>query len=373
MNWPDLDRLPGGAANGAAANGPAAGGATATVAPGTGEPAPLRYYAAHLTVRSLVEELDRGEIVAPDFQRRDRWPRNHASRFLETLLLDLPVPEIFLFREIETDRHLIVDGQQRLAALSAFYRGRRGDEIFALSEVDDAFAGKTYATLPADHRRSLDESLIRATIFEHYEPTADRRAVLSISKRLNGGSATLHPHEIRSRIYYGPFRDLLAEMAADRSWQRLHRTPAARPEEAEETILGFLALHNDLARYRTPRASFLDEFMGRHREWTALDDPPFAQQFRRAAAFLEQALGPGAFRVDGAADPVLAETLMCGAAHRLETETESGPEPDASVVGACRERLIRRLQTDGLASREAADAHSVTRRIQLARETFADI
>lgn len=374
MNWPDLDRLTEGAASGAAANGSAAGGATATaVAPGTGEPAPLRYYAAHLTVRSLVEELDRGEIVAPDFQRRDRWPRNHASRFVETLLLDLPVPEIFLFREIETDRHLIVDGQQRLGALSAFYRGRLGDEDFALSEVDAAFAGKTYATLPADHRRSLDESLIRATIFEHYEPTADRRAVLSISKRLNGGSATLHPHEIRSRIYYGPFRDLLAEMAADRSWQRLLGTPAARPEEAEETILGFLALHNDLARYRTPRASFLDEFMGRHREWTALDDPPFAQQFRRAAAFLEQALGPGAFRVDGAVAPVLAETLMCGAAHRLETETESGPEPGASVVGACRERLIRRLQTDGLASREAEEVHSVTRRIQLARAAFAEI
>lgn len=367
MNWPDLDRLGGGAASGAAANGPAAA-TLATAAPGTAEPAPLRYYAAHLTVRSLVEELDRGEIVAPDFRRRDRWPRNDASRFVETLLLDLPVPEIFLFREIETDRHLIVDGQQRLAALSAFYRGRLGDEAFALSEVDAAFAGKTYATLPADQRRGLDDSLIRATIFEHYEPTADRRAVLSISKRLNGGSAPLHSHEIRSRIYYGSFRDLLAEMAADGSWQRLHDAPAARTE-AEETILGFLALHNDLARYRPPRASFLDEFMGRHREWTALDDPPFAQQFRRAAAFLERTAGPGAFRVDGAVDAVLAETLMCGAAHRLET----GPEPNAGAVGPRRERLLRRLQTDGLASREAAEVRSVTRRIQLAREAFAEI
>lgn len=366
MNWPDLDGFVGGEASASASNGPATATATATT-PGTGEPAPLRYYAAHLTVRSLVDELDRGEIVAPDFRRRDRWPRNHASRFVETLLLDLPVPEIFLFREIETDRHLIVDGQQRLAALSAFYRGRFGDEVFALTEVDDAFAGKTYATLPADHRRSLDDSLIRATIFEHYEPTTDRRAVLSISKRLNGGSATLHPHEIRSRIYYGSFRDLLAEMATDRSWQRLLGAPVARPE-AEETVLGFLALHNDLARYRTPRVSFLDEFMGRHREWTALDDPPFAQQFRRAVALLEPALGPGAFRVDGAVDPVLAETLMCGAAHRLE----AGPEPEASAVGPCCERLIRRLQRDGLASPEAEHSHSVTRRVRLARETFAE-
>lgn len=364
MNWPDLDRFGVGEASAPTANGPAT--ATATT-PGTGEPAPLRYYAAHLTVRSLVDELDRGEIVAPDFRRRDRWPRNHASRFVETLLLDLPVPEIFLFREIETDRHLIVDGQQRLATLSAFYRGRLGDEVFALSEVDDAFAGKTYATLPADHRRGLDDSLIRATIFEYYEPTTDRRAVLSISKRLNGRSAPLHPHGIRSRIYYGSFRDLLAEMATDRSWQRLLGAPVVRPE-AEETVLGFLALHNDLARYRAPRVSFLDEFMGRHREWTALDDPPFAQQFRRAVAFLEQALGPGAFRVDSAVEPVLAETLMCGAAHRLET----GPEPDASAVGPGCERLIRRLQKDDLAFPEVADVHSVTRRIQLAHEVFAE-
>lgn len=368
MNWPDLDRLAGGAASGNAANGPATAGAAIAVAPGTGEPAPLRYYAAHLTVRSLVEELDRGEIVAPDFRRRDRWPRNDASRFIETLLLDLPVPEIFLFREIQTDRHLIVDGQQRLAALSAFYRGRLGDGDFALSAVDAAFAGKTYETLPADRRRSLDDSLIRATIFEHYEPTADRRAVLSISKRLNGGSAPLHPHEIRSRIYYGSFRDLLAEMAADPSWQRLHGAPAAGPE-AEETILGFLALHNDLARYRAPRASFLDEFMGRHREWTALDDPPFAQQFRRAAAFLERTAGPAAFRVAGVVVPVLAETLMCGAAHRLET----GPEPDAAAVGPRCERLIQELQKDAPASPGVEEVRSVTRRIRAAREAFAEI
>ena len=367
MNWPDLDRLGGAGVARDAATGPAAGVAMAD-APGTGEPAPLRYYAAHLTVRSLVEELDRGEIVVPDFRQVDRWPRNRASRFIETLLLDLPAPEIYLFREIETDRHLIVDGQQRLAALSAFYRGRIGDEDFALSEVDDAFAGKTYATLPADRRRGLDDSLIRATIFEHYEPTDDRRAVLSISKRLNGGSAALRPQEIRSRIYYGPFRDLLGEMAADRSWQRLYGIPGAHPE-AEETILGFLALHNELDRYGAPRASFLDEFMGRHREWSALDDPPFAQQFRRTVDFLDRAAGPAAFRSDGVVDPVVAETVMCGAAHRLDT----GPEPEAAAVAALCERLIRRLRADGLASPEVEDVQSVTRRIRIAREAFAEI
>lgn len=367
MNWPDLDRLVGGSVSGEAATRPAAGAAMAD-APGTGEPAPLRYYAAHLTVRSLVEELDRGEIVAPDLRRGDRWPGNRASRFIETLLLDLPVPEIFLFREIETDRHLIVDGQQRLAALSAFYGGRIGDEDFALDEVDGAFAGKTYATLPADRRRGLDDSLIRATIFEHYEPTDDRRAVLSISKRLNGGSAALHPQEIRSRIYHGPFRDLLGEMAADPSWQRLYGAPGAHPE-AEETIPGFLALHNELDWYGAPRASFLDEFMGRHREWTALDDPPFPQQFRRTADFLERAVGPDVFRVDGATDPVIAETVMCGAAHRLDT----GPNPEATAVGPRCERLIRRLRTDGLASPEVEDVPSVTRRIHIAREAFAEI
>ena len=367
MNWPDLDRLGGAELVRDAATGPAAGAAVAD-APGTGEPAPLRYYAAHLTVRSLVEELDRGEIVAPDLRHGDRWPRNRASRFIETLLLDLPVPDIFLFREIETDRHLVVDGQQRLAALSAFYRGRIGDEDFALSEVDGAFAGKTYATLPADRRRGLDDSLIRATIFEHYEPTDDRRAVLSISKRLNGGSTPLHPQEIRSRIYHGPFRDLLGEMAADRSWQRLYGAPSEHPE-AEETILGFLALHNDLDRYGARRASFLDEFMGRHREWTALDDPPFAQQFRRAADFLDRAAGPAAFRLVGAVAPVIAETVMCGAAHRLDTV----PEPEATAVGPLCERLIRRLRTDGLMSRQAEDVRSVSGRIRLARKAFAEI
>ena len=80
-------------------------------------------YGADYTVDSLVKRMRTGSFIIPPFQRKFIWSQRHASKFIESLLMGLPVPGIFLYRQPEQGTHLVIDGQQRLTSLKAFYDG----------------------------------------------------------------------------------------------------------------------------------------------------------------------------------------------------------------------------------------------------------
>ena len=91
------------------------------------EPAIIQYditsYGADYTVDGLVKRLDRGDIFIPDFQREYVWNQNEASKLIESLLLGLPIPGIFLAKEGDSNKLLVIDGQQRLKSLQFFMNG----------------------------------------------------------------------------------------------------------------------------------------------------------------------------------------------------------------------------------------------------------
>ena len=111
---------------------------------------PLKYsitsYGADYPVDSLVKRIEDGSIFVPSFQRGFVWPLTQASRFVESLLLGLPVPGIFLAKEQETQKLLVIDGQQRLFSLLYFYQGifAHTSREFSLSGVQSHFRGATY-------------------------------------------------------------------------------------------------------------------------------------------------------------------------------------------------------------------------------------
>ena len=119
-------------------------------AEGDSEVAPLSYvissYGADYTVDGLVKRMREGSIYVPQFQRSFVWDVKDASRFVESLLLGLPVPSIFLSKEADTGKLLVVDGQQRLSSLKYFYEGiwEPTKKEFSLKGVDRTFEGRTY-------------------------------------------------------------------------------------------------------------------------------------------------------------------------------------------------------------------------------------
>ncbi|NJN87766.1 MAG: DUF262 domain-containing protein [Leptolyngbyaceae cyanobacterium SL_7_1] len=127
--------------------------------------APIRYdissYGADYDVEGLVKRLNRNDILVPRFQRNYVWNQAEASRFIESLLLGLPVPSIFLARESESNKLLVIDGQQRLKTLQFFYSGyfnpqekEEKRKVFKLIKVQPEFDGLTYETLPEKIRLS---------------------------------------------------------------------------------------------------------------------------------------------------------------------------------------------------------------------------
>ena len=177
---------------------------------------PFRYaissYGADYPVDSLVKRMRDGSIYIPKFQRKFVWDIKDASRFVESLLLGLPVPSIFLSKEFDTGKLLVVDGQQRLRSLLCFYDGvwEPTSKDFHLKRVQPEFEGRTYATLRDEDRRQLDDAILHAIIFKQDEPSEDESSVYEVFQRLNTGGNELTPQEVRSAVHHsGRIRDLL--------------------------------------------------------------------------------------------------------------------------------------------------------------------
>jgi len=177
------------------------------------EVVPFKYsitsYGVDYPVDSLVKRITKGDIVIPKFQRGYVWSLKEASRFVESLLLGLPVPGIFLSKETETQKLLVIDGQQRLLSLRFFYDGLWPGtrKEFALKGVPSKFEGATYKSLPADDRRRLDDSIVHAIVVKQDEPSDDSSSIYHIFERLNTSGVSLTPQEIRTAIHHGEFGD----------------------------------------------------------------------------------------------------------------------------------------------------------------------
>ena len=140
-------------------------------------------YGADYPVDSLVKRLRNEKIKVPNFQRGFVWNLKQSSRFIESLLLGLPVPGIFLSRDMDSADLLVIDGQQRLKSLLFFYDGIFNERVFRLFHVQERFEGKTYNELESDDRQRLDDSIIHATIVKQDEPSEDNSSVYLVFER----------------------------------------------------------------------------------------------------------------------------------------------------------------------------------------------
>lgn len=331
---------------------------------------PIRYsimsYGADLAVDILLKRLDENNIVIPAFQRGFVWSHRQASRFVESLLLGLPVPEIFLFKEPGSRKLLVVDGQQRLLTLKYFHEGRFKRKAFRLRGVGDRFEGKTCEDLEPSDRRELDQSVIHATIFQQLEPSDDRGSVYSVFERLNSGGTALQAQEIRSSIYQGKLNDLLRDLAEVPDWKNLYGPPSARKRD-EEIILRFLALLHALNEYASPMKKFLNDFMEQNRDPESALLGAYEGEFRATVRTVNEHLGPAALRPERPLNAAVADAVLVGVALRLRKGEIRRPES----LKRAHERLLARLRKDELYQSRTTHANRLKDRIRYAEEEYA--
>ena len=333
---------------------------------------PFRYaitsYGADYPVDSLVQRLDREVVLVPEFQRKYVWKLKQASRFIESLLLGLPVPGVFFAKESETGKLLIIDGQQRLRTLQYFYNGLFRGKEFALKEVQPAYEGQTYRTLQKEDQIRLSDSVIHATIIKQDEPSDDQSSVYHIFERLNTGGTLLQPQEIRACIYHGPLADLLEEFNDDPNWRIVYGPPSERLKD-QELILRFLALYFNSDKYCRPMKEFLNRFMGGNRGFQKVTKEKCVKAFLPTVTLVATTLAQRAFRPERALNAAVFDSVMVGLARRLQRGEVKHPKTVANSYDS----LLSDDEFKAAVRAGTSDEPNVTLRLNKASKTFAGI
>lgn len=337
-------------------------------------------YGADYPVDGLVKRLSQADIVVPlfslepepgqstvGFQRQFVWTKPQADRFVESLLLGLPVPGIFLVKE-PNGKHLVLDGQQRLRTLEAFYSMLFQGKEFKLEHVQEKWRGKSYKTLDADDRRRLDDSIIHATIVRQDEPTDDQSSIYLIFERLNSGGTFLQPQEIRVALYHGLLASVLSRLNANEHWRALYGAKSARLKDLE-LILRFFALHFYSDSYRRPMKDFLNRYMATNRSLAKHSDPEISSIFERTVKTIHEQIGARAFRLKTAVNAAVLDSIMVGVAARLT----SGGVTDPRALKSAYDKLLADKDYLQATGRATADEESVRTRLGLARAAFAKV
>ena len=337
-----------------------------------GEPIPFRYaitsYGADYPVDSLVQRLGRDVIFVPEFQRKYVWTLRQASRFIESLLLGLPVPGVFFAKESDSGKLLIIDGQQRLRSLQYFYSGLFRGKEFALKDVQPRYEGRTFKTLEEEDQIRLSDSVIHATIIKQDEPSDDQSSIYHIFQRLNTGGTLLQPQEIRACIFHGSFADLLEELNEGKDWMTIYGTPSKRLKD-QELILRFLALLFFAKDYSRPMNEFLNKFMGWNRNLKNIDRNQITEAFVPTLALINKTLGRKAFRPERSLNAAVYDSIMVGLAKRLKRGELKKPNQFATAYG----HLLADNDYMSAIKTGTADEANVKLRLEKATKAFAGL
>lgn len=278
-------------------------------------------------INTIFDFIDSGAVRIPAFQRNYVWDIKRASKLIESIIMGLPVPQVFLYEE-DRNSFLVIDGQQRLMSIYYFVKQRfpRRDKRLELRRLFESeggiadrilyddhyfsnfdlalptltsgqrnkYSGLNFSTL-GDYKRSFELRTIRNVIVKQTYPRDDDSSIHEIFNRLNTGGVNLSSQEIRSSLYHSKFYDMLFRINSHPKWRSVLGIPDPELRMKDvEILLRSFAMLIDRSNYRSSLARFLDSFSKRAKSYPNDHVLYFEQLFE---SFLEAAalLPPDAF------------------------------------------------------------------------------
>jgi uncharacterized protein with ParB-like and HNH nuclease domain len=265
----------------------------------------INSWGADYSFRELISLYDDGDLEKPELQRKYVWGKPEASRFIDSVLLGLPIPSIFLAKT-HNNKMLIIDGYQRLMTIYDYMRGIwSGDEkIFRLSNIPEKinirWKNKAFSELSETEQRKIKTTTIHAIIFEQKSPVDDDTSLYQIFERINTSGRTLMPQEIRNCVYQGKLNSLLFELNTNSQWRQLFGSELEDPRMRDlEFILRYFSLNTDFIR-NYPKSNIslkkhLNEFMGNKNNNTDDSIGNFRIDFTETIKSVYKTFGDNAF------------------------------------------------------------------------------
>lgn len=256
-----------------------------------------------LSVQTLSEQWDAKHLYLPPIQREYVWDNGKASRLVESLILNIPIPVLY-FAETTSATYEIIDGHQRVRSIVRYLANE-----FALSGLGvlSEYKGLRFHQLPEREQRFFKMRTLRVVIISIDSHPSMR---FEIFERLNTGAISLNAQELRNSIYRGSFNDLLHELATSTAFRTLigTKTPRKRMVD-EELILRFFALRDQLEKYRTPLKRFLNNYMGGLKNTTTEDLSSFRKDFEKTVANVSALISRSAFHITDSKGEPLEKTV----------------------------------------------------------------
>jgi hypothetical protein len=320
-------------------------------------------------VRTIFDYIERGVISVPGFQRNYVWDIKKASALIESLILGLPIPQIFLYQE-SPSKFIVVDGQQRLMSLYYFLKRRfphinkrpqlrriieqqivlpesilADDAYFATFDLklppringpQNPYNGKNYATLGDAAQTTLDLRTIRSVVIRQNVPADDDSSIYEIFSRLNTSGVVLTGQEIRTALYHSDFYRMLDRINTNDTWRKLLdlSEPDLHFKDLEFLLRGMAMLQRgDL--YRPSMRRFLNLYSKECRTMTA-DDVAFLELLFRNFVDRVMEADPKAFvgRTRQFNISIFESVFTAVCSRPLATKTSDISEISASQINA---------------------------------------
>lgn len=253
----------------------------------------IDFYMTEYSVELLTDKMAKEDFVIPAYQREFTWEDGRKSRFIESLIMGLPIPFLF-FWEMENGKLEIVDGSQRLRTLKEYVLD--GFELGHLEEIP-SLGGTCFTDLSAARRRKILNRSIRGIVLNEH---ADDQARFDMFERINTGSKVANTAEVRRGALRGPFLDLVLELSRLPRFAELAPVSGKSERERirEELVTRFFAYGDGLDGYKERPAQFMFDYTGRMNDLFTRQPQQVAiyrQRFQRMLDFVGRAF-PSGFR-----------------------------------------------------------------------------
>lgn len=242
------------------------------------------------TVDTVVERLEAETIFIPEFQRKYVWKDAQASRLIESLIIQCPVPVIYLNQESD-ERLAVIDGNQRLTSIRRYVNNEF--PLKGLTAYPELEENRFHQLDPRFQRHIRNRTLRCIVILKDTHP----QVKFDVFERLNTGAVKLTPQELRHGIYYGDLITLATRVANETKFATRLDIRDDKRMKAEELILRFWALSENFYKYRKPLAGFINSYAEENRHLSDQQKEHLKETFRSTLEKAHDIFGDLAFKI----------------------------------------------------------------------------
>jgi len=282
--------------------------------------------------------------IKPEFQRDIVWKGPAQTRFIDSLVKQLPIPSMCFSLDYKTQRWQVIDGLQRMACIIRFLSGDSSWVLSRLDDIDPELAGR-HAELFLDKDSPLNQYMQRVenltlpiTVLRcDYSKKSHTNYLFTIFHRLNTGSVKLNNQEIRNCIYSGKLNDILKELNRQPNWMKLNKMKKeiSYRFRKRELILRLFAFYDRYEEYNGRLAKFLNEYMAVNRNPSEEELNSKKKLFERTVTLVYESIYD--LKSAGKTSISVIEATLVGVARNIDALTNLS----ADAVKGRHERMLK--------------------------------